>query len=672
MQWLRSPFRPTRVESRLERFPIDLSHVRLAAAPRRSVLAGPSWPQARATCSRSAPFSPLFEASHMTWTVLNRVSLVALLLVTFGSPLRTQAASEEAVDVAIKRGTKYLASWANAPSGVGVGSDSLITYAMLKGKQPKDSAPIQSMLERILKQHFTDEGFNHDLLGEPSIYIAGIDAMILADVDPVKYQPQLVQLRNFLLEMQLENGGYNYEGTGRVGDTSVTQYALLGLWAVRRAGIDVPEAPFARAARWHLETRQSDGGFAYRPNVGRYTTTLNMTVAGIGSLGICRRFLTLEEDEKKQERDELRERSKVLDPEAGDQPVDEPLEDIDVEAPPVRYGILVPIVEDEEEVLEEKPKVSEVKVELPEALKAKSGGSGPKMSKAALTSGMGPALGWLDKNFSVLPQATQHSAYYYYALERAGAMSERTTFKDLDWFDVCADQLLKTQQKDGSWFLGQSPTHDTAFIVLFLSRSTQQLVGKPKPKEGTFGGGLLAGGRGLPADLNDYGKPKKEERRVETPLEKLLGDLASADETALPSLQEKLVEEVQLGNHNALIGQSERLVELSKHRDAGIRRVAVWAMGRTGELALARHVLPMFEDPSPAVLTEVRNAMAWIARRPDAYGLAEIPPTDSGELRRWRDDAWKAWGNWYLDQSLYGGRLDEFELELRERLSYIR
>ena len=224
------------------------------------------------------------------------------------------------------------------------------------------------------------------------------------------------------------------------------------------------------------------------------------------------------------------------------------------------------------------------------------------------------------------------------------------------------------QRQNGSWDLGSQIEQDTAFIILFLSRSTLQLVDRKPPPE-LFGGGLLLGGRGLPSDLTQYGKPQETARKIATPLEQLLNDLASAEATELPELQKKFVEQVQLGDHKELIGQSDRLIALTKNTDASVRRIAVWAMGRTGELDLARHVLPMFDDPSPAVLTEVRNAMAWIARRPDAYNLDEFPPADKNALEAWRNEAWRKWGNWYLSNSLYGERLDEFELNLRRRLA---
>ena len=583
------------------------------------------------------------------------LALVALLALGGVRPL--EAASQQAIDAAVKSGARYLAS--TAPTGAGTfasGYESLRLYALLKAKYPKDSPVVRSLLEGVLT-HFRSGEYTRPGGRNQATYTAGLDAMILLEIDAKKYRPQLVILRDYLLAEQLDNGGFNYDGKGTDGDTSVSQYGMLGLWAVERAGIEVPTGAFDACARWHLVHRQASGGFAYTPKIRGNEADLNMTVAGLGSLGIARLYLKAKSEARS---NNFAVRTKAAD----DQ--ETAVAAIDPGEPPVRYGVRFPIVPEDvadSGDAEEAPPEPE---QLPkEAIVTKEA---DLLTKEAVSKGMIPPLNYLNRAFTPTGKSERFNAYYYYALERAAALSELEQIAGQDWFDVCSTEIVGRQQSDGAWLLGDRHDADTAFCILFLTRSTRQLVGPPRKKDSLFGGGLLLGGRGLPADLSQYGKAAPDERRIETPLEKMLSDLASADATDLPDLQKKLVEEVKIGDHSKLIGQSERLIELSGHGSADVRRVAVWAMGRTGELPLARHVLPMFDDPSPAVLTEARNAMAWIARRPDAYGIPEYPPRDDDGLSRWRRAAWIAWGDWFLEQSPYGQRLDEFELDLQRRL----
>jgi hypothetical protein len=60
----------------------------------------------------------------------------------------------------------------------------------------------------------------------------------------------------------------------------------------------------------------------------------------------------------------------------------------------------------------------------------------------------------------------EHNLYTMYGIERIGVASGYKYFGNLDWYQVGADFLVKTQRPDGSW--GSVP--DTCFALLFLSR----------------------------------------------------------------------------------------------------------------------------------------------------------------------------------------------------------
>jgi hypothetical protein len=93
-------------------------------------------------------------------------------------------------------------------------------------------------------------------------------------------------------------------------------------------------------------------------------------------------------------------------------------------------------------------------------------------------------LVWLAKNFSVtynpgpyehakMEENSQHQyLYYMYALERAGMLYGTEILGKHKWYPEGAKVLIETQKPDGSWGAG---TDDTCFAILFLKRATRSL-----------------------------------------------------------------------------------------------------------------------------------------------------------------------------------------------------
>src|SRR5262249_54569054 len=76
------------------------------------------------------------------------------------------------------------------------------------------------------------------------------------------------------------------------GDTSISQYAVLGLWEAEGSGAEVPGSVWDRAAQWYLAGQTPAGGWTYHRDEPSHTETVAMTAAGTGSLLICQRPLT--------------------------------------------------------------------------------------------------------------------------------------------------------------------------------------------------------------------------------------------------------------------------------------------------------------------------------------------------------------------------------------------
>jgi hypothetical protein len=95
-------------------------------------------------------------------------------------------------------------------------------------------------------------------------------------------------------------------------------------------------------------------------------------------------------------------------------------------------------------------------------------------------------LAWLDDYFSVTtnPQKYPEFQYYYlYALERVGMLTNSVMIGSHDWYREGANYLLDAQSAEGSWRAGSlfrgaeggQAVWDTCFAILFLKRATRSL-----------------------------------------------------------------------------------------------------------------------------------------------------------------------------------------------------
>ena len=115
--------------------------------------------------------------------------------------------------------------------------------------------------------------------------------MALANVDPESSRAELGMVAQFLVSRQKPNGSWDYPHR-TAGDTSISQYAVLGLWEAENAGATVPGEVWDRAARWFLSTQAPAGSWNYhRDEPGQWPENVSMTAAGVGSLLICQRQL---------------------------------------------------------------------------------------------------------------------------------------------------------------------------------------------------------------------------------------------------------------------------------------------------------------------------------------------------------------------------------------------
>ncbi|MBI4833511.1 MAG: HEAT repeat domain-containing protein [Planctomycetes bacterium] len=341
--------------------------------------------------------------------------------------------SQEEIDKAIDKAKNYLLDKA-ATNITATNECELTFYALLHAGCSPDTPVMKSALQHILTKQLAQT------------YNVALIALVLSDLDKVKYQARIAQCAMWLLGNESKQGNWHY-GTAlpdkdmiaptitgndkkkpekdkyakntkktmlkikvpprqqrdpNSWDNSNTQYAILGLWACAKAGIEIPKEAWQDAEANLLRSQSADGGWSYQAAQG--TGHGSMTAGGLAALVICMQQL------------------------------------------------------------------------------------GKKTSDNRAIKN---AKEWLGKNFTVKenPKYGESWHYYYlYALERAGVLSETDFFANNDWYQIGAKYLLGKQKKNGSWDV--QATWDTCFAVLFLRRATKfapplkaTVTGDEKPKE---------------------------------------------------------------------------------------------------------------------------------------------------------------------------------------------
>lgn len=523
----------------------------------------------------------------------------------------------------------------------------LVTYTLLAGGDAPDSLAVQRGLAIILKK------FNQaqtDLIYRPKqhhLYEASIDIMALQAADPELYLPQLQAITNYILSEQNELGSWYYPGQGRtMGDTSITQYAILGLWAAHRSEIEIPIEVFEKAAAWHMQTQGPKGEFYYHPirNGNQVTSQkppfATMGVAATGTLGIIRLILFNNEPPPKLS---IKKKPSSNGP---------------------RFGILV-------------------KKDANKSIKTTSARTIPKPIQPQIDASNEKAHRWLTAMFpqSLVDDHRGFPHYYFYALERSSSINHWDTYGPHDWYKEGTDQLLPQQAADGSWPESKvrASSHPTAtcFTLLFLMKATKKLIPtKKRVRRIPLGEGVLAGGRGLPDDLSQVdfqdGKLKYTKQQMGN-LEQLLAGLSTVDVPDAEDQNSKTEKKVDISKPKQLIGNKELLRSLVKHSDPKVRQVAAWATGQTDQLDLAGILVPLLIDDDLSVSIEARLSLCWISRRPNGFDFPADPLTaykDSDVVidekkiaSQWQQEIHKVWRNWYLNARPYDTRDDFYDPE---------
>ena len=436
-----------------------------------------------------------------------------------------------------------------------------------------------------------------------TVYAGAVCCIFLCDVDPDLYRSEIGIIQAAMLRRQRPNGCWDYDPP-QADDTSQTQYGILCLWASHYNGYPVPVDAVERAAAWLMAAQQPGGGWCYRPplqrgnatgpagaplGTGPTDVTHSMTAAGASSLSICADLLGFGAQTQIEKKGEG--------------------------LPPA----LVRVERDKSGSTTLRPQRTD-----------------PQRVLASLQA----ARKWFDQYLSFDIPFWLH--YYMYGFERYKSFEELLAgkiVKGSDWYNRAVESLRKTQNEDGSWKSPQSAAEipvDTAFAVLFLTRSSQKMIQKAVLAEGK-----LIGGHGLPKDLTNA---RLQDGKVVTPqmvrdvddLMELLKGAEDKDFDAL-ALPGGLSLDADLTKRTS---QLERLRSLVTNEDFNARLVAVKTLARSRELDNVPALIYALSDIDPRIIHEADSGLRFISRKFWGYGLPDSPTPEQKQAAQAK---WKEW-----------------------------
>lgn len=378
---------------------------------------------------------------------MNTSALLALLVLAQAAPRSNPKGTkvdQPRIDRAIAGGVRALkAALQDAPGKAGADEgerfrqDELVLWTLVHAGVPESDPVFKALFTTMMKSPLE------------ATYNVSLQAMILEEVDRVRYQWRIQQCAQFLVDNQNQAGRWHY-GTpspfvdsitptvdpapapakkpvrtprgpkikpavvrkievkqmrmANGGDNSNSQYAALGLRACHDAGIVFPKIVLERAEQWWRDGQKEDAsggrGWCYgnHPDHRPYGS---MTAGGVGSLAIYDYIRDPNESWKK------------------DKDVQDGLRWL--------------------------------------------------ASRFTVTCNPGPH----EEDRKGGENSLVHYYYFLYALERAGMLCGTELIGKREWYPEGVKVLLETQKPSGEWGSGIT---DTCFAILFLGRATRPLA----------------------------------------------------------------------------------------------------------------------------------------------------------------------------------------------------
>jgi hypothetical protein len=211
-----------------------------------------------------------------------------------GAKNATDTELVEKVKKAIDGGVKYLkakqdkdGSWESLVlgtiAGLKGGTTSLATLALLNSGLTKDDPNVAKALAWLEK------------LAPDKTYVVALQTMVFAEARDPRYLPKIeANVRWFEKHAIRKDGkleGWSYPANA-IADNSNTQYALLGLYAAKTAGVKIDDKLWKDVQDYYTRTQHQDNvnakaGFWTYHNAGDRSPSFTMTVGGACGLYIA-------------------------------------------------------------------------------------------------------------------------------------------------------------------------------------------------------------------------------------------------------------------------------------------------------------------------------------------------------------------------------------------------
>ncbi|HZN32920.1 MAG TPA: hypothetical protein VFB80_03845 [Pirellulaceae bacterium] len=430
-------------------------------------------------------------------------------------------------------------------------------------------------------------------------YSVGLALIFLCEVDPSRHRLLAERYVKILLERQQEGGGWGYPGNDH-GDTSQTQYPVLGLWLAANSGIDVPNTAIEKACGWLLRTQDPYGAWGYQgEDPGKYQRVpqnevrASLGAAGLGALYISCEFLGI---------------------------TTAPVTAAGEAAPALPAALKV--VEDAQPVARRKTYVTRV---IDHAL-----------ARRAMTDGDN----WMQKNLH--GDAGQWFHYYLYALERYHSFREsalKLNDQEPKWYNEMFAKLQKEQQAAGNWEGNDNAVIATAFGTLFLLRSARKTLAHVAQRSSE---GVLLGGMGLPKSTADL--RERDGKIVETPfagtVDELIALISNPDHPDFANLSDTTGAVALDSDVTKRSGQIAQLRAIVTAGTVDSRLIAIRTLGRVRELDNVPVLIHAFTTNEPRLVRATDQALRFISRKFGGVGLPDEP--QEGDIKA-AAAAWKAW-----------------------------
>jgi hypothetical protein len=510
--------------------------------------------------------------------VIKAGSLVLLGMICAGIAPGSAVAQQEP---AVNSGVQYLKSHRVG----GAGEAAMVALGLMKAEIPHDDPVVQRCLSQV-RACFDQSGTYAPSMGPgPGTYEAGVSIMALATEDAGENRAMITKIASYIIGRQNHNGSWDYSGRDQ-GDTSISQYAVLGLWEAENAGVEIRPVVWDRAASWYMSVQSGVGSWNYHRDDPSEKETCSMTAAGVGSLLICQRQL-------ERYRHLRRDTSSLLKP-------------------------LVP----EEGSTEYHPTTSNVQLDK------------------AITRG----LGWLTANFAPNSPVAGHTPYYMlYGIERIGALADRPILGKGDWYAKGREFIISSQHSDGSWHSQHGVEMNTVWAILFIVKSTAKTMKRIQINR--LGAGTLLGGRELPKDLSSMtvAGGRVVSRPMNGAIEGMLAALEDPRADQADAAVAGMVDRYYREGPEALRPYKTRFRKMLFDRDPSVRSVAAWALAHTGDIDVVPILIETVGNANEdeGVVGAARMGLQVLSRKLDGLG----PPVPSSAEQR--KSAARKWLDWY-------------------------